>query len=149
MPCHKGIRQDIEAARQRRAVAKPSDNPQLYDIRTFEEWKSLGLTAETAEPIVIEESKVPEEFRSLIPYATRWAISCDVRRGDYFDKQPPEDIEDFYSAVTPQLDALNRWVDEQPFEEPKITFLIMLKAYSEAGPLPPPGFRGSITGKKK
>lgn len=149
MPCHKGIRQDIEAARQRRAVAKTSDSPLLYDVRTFEEWKRLGITAETVEPIIIEESKVPEEFRSLIPYATRWAISCDVRRGDYFDKQPPAEIEDFYRTVAPYLDALNRWVDEPPFEEPKITFLIMLKAYSEAVPLPPPGFRGPIMGKKK
>jgi hypothetical protein len=149
MPCHKGIRQDIEAARQRRAVAKTSDSPQLYEVRTFEEWKRLGITAETVEPIIIEESKVPEEFRSLIPYATRWAISCDVRRGDYFDKQPPAEIEDFYRTVTPYLDALNRWLDEPPFEEPKITFLIMLKAYSEAVPLPPPGFRGPIMGKKK
>jgi hypothetical protein len=148
MPCHKGIRQDIEASRQRR-VAKASDSPQLYDIRTFEEWKRIGVTAETAEQITIDESKVPNQFRPLIPYAGRWAISCDVRRGDYFEKQPPDDIADFHRAVTPHLDALNRWVDEPPFDEPKIAFLIMLKAYSEAAPLPPPGFRGPIMGKKK
>jgi hypothetical protein len=125
------------------------DKIKQYDIRTHDEWKKLGVTSESREYFAIEEEKVPPQFRSLIPYAVRWAISCDVRRGDYFDKQPPEDIADFFRTVTPHLDALNRWVDEPPFEGPKIAFLIMLKAYSEAVPLPPPGFRGPIIGKKK
>jgi hypothetical protein len=149
MPCHKGIRQDVEAAKQRRAVAATSESPRLFDIRTFEEWKKLGVTAETVESITIEEAKVPAQLRPLIPYAVRWAISCDVRRGDYFQNQPPADIEDFYRTVTPYHDELNRWIDEPPLEEPKITFLIMLKAYSEAVPLPRREFRGSIMGKKK
>lgn len=85
MLCHKGIRQDVEAAKQRRAVAVNSDSPRLYDVRTFEEWKKLGVTAETVEPITVEEAKVPTQFRPLIPYAVRWAIGCDVRRGNYSD----------------------------------------------------------------
>ena len=121
----------------------------LYDVKTNDEWKKLGVTAESRPHFTIEEAKVPAQFRPLIPYAIRWAISCDVRRGDYFEKQPPDDIADFYRVVTPHLDALNRWVDEPPLEGPKVAFLIMLKAYSEAAPLPPPGFRGPIMGKKK
>src|SRR4051794_24333229 len=106
----------------------------LYNIKTNAEWQKLGVNAESRTYFTIEEEMVPVQFRSLIPYAVRWAISCDVRRGDYFEKQSPEDIADFYRAVTPQLDALNRWVDEPPFEVPKTAFLIMLKAYSEAAP---------------
>jgi hypothetical protein len=121
----------------------------LYDIKTNAEWKTLGVTAETRTYFTIEEELVPVQLRHLIPYAVQWAISCDVRRGDYFDTQSPEDIAEFYRAVTPHLDALNQWVDEPPFEGPKIAFLIMLKAYSEAVPPPPPGFRGPIMGKKK
>ena len=100
----------------------------LYDIKTNAEWQRRGATAESRTYFTIEEEQVPTQFCPLIPYAVRWAISCDVRRGDYFEKQPPEDIDDFYRAVTPHLDALNRWVDESPFEGPKAAFLTMLKA---------------------
>jgi hypothetical protein len=120
-----------------------------YDVRTYDEWKKLGATAESRDYFTVEEESVPAKFRSLIPYVVRWAINCDVRRGDYFEKQPEADIADFYHTVTPHLEALNRWVDEPPFEGPKIAFLTMLKAYSEAVPLPPPGTRGPIMGKKK
>jgi hypothetical protein len=121
----------------------------LYDVRTYDEWKKLGANAESRDYFTVEEESVPAQFWPLIPYVVRWAISCDVRRGDYFEKQPEADIADFYHTVTPHLDALNRWVDEPPFEGPKIAFLTMLKAYSGAVPLPPPGTRGPIMGKKK
>jgi len=55
---------------------------------------------------------VPEQFRHLIPYAERWGIDCDVRRGDYFDKQSASDINDFYAAVKPHWEALNAWICE-------------------------------------
>ena len=46
-----------------------------------------GFTAESAPKIEVNPDEVPEDFRQLIPLVERWAISCDVRRGDYFDKQ--------------------------------------------------------------
>jgi hypothetical protein len=149
MPCKKGIREDVEASKRLRAQRTSDGEIRLYDVKTDAEWRQLGFTAESRTYSEIEEKKVPEQFRALIPHAVRWSISCDVRRGDYFEKQPAEDIANFYRAVTPHLDALNRWVDELPFEEPKITFLIMLKAYSEAVPIPPREKWGPIMGKKK
>ena len=149
MPCKKGIRQDIEESKRRRETQSNDGSVRLYDIKTNAEWKELGFTAESRTYENIEEERVPEQFRALIPYAVRWGISCDVVRGDYFDKQPAEDIADFYSTVTPHWDALNHWVDEKPLDEAKIAFIIMLKAYSEAVPTPPREQWGPIMGKKK
>ena len=110
------------------------DEPKPFDVRTNAEWQRLGWTADSWQPYQVDESRVPEQFRPLIPFVVRWAIDCDIRRGDYFDKQPAKDIEEFYAAVTPHWEALNRWVDEPPREGPKIPFAVLLKAYCEAAP---------------
>ena len=115
-----------------------------FDVRANAEWQKLGWTAESRTFFGIREETVPEQFRALIPYAIRWAIDCDVRRGDYMDKQPRNEVQEFFAAVTPHWEALNRWVDEPPLEGAKIPFMIMLKAYSEAAPSAPPEKRGGI-----
>lgn len=112
--------------------------PQESDIRTNAEWKRLGWTAENRPIVTVNPGDVPEQFRHLIPYVERWAISCDVRRGDYFDKQPPADIDDFYQTIRPHWEALNAWVDQPPPSDAKTNFMVMLKAYSEAHPPPSP-----------
>jgi len=94
-------------------------------------------------------AQVPEQFRPLIPYVRRWAIDCDVRRGDYMEKQSARDIQQFYTAVTPYRDALNRWVDEPPLDGPKVPFMIMLKAYCEAAPPLPPDKRMPIRRRRR
>jgi hypothetical protein len=125
------------------------DEPKPFDIRTNAEWQRLGLTAESAPRFQIDESEVPERFRHLIPYAERWGIDCDVRRGDYFDKQSASDINDFYQAVKPHWEALNAWIDEGKVAGAKLPFSFMLKAYCEAAPPLPPEKRMPIFRKKK
>ena len=114
------------------------DEIHLYDIRTNEEWRRLGATAENRPTITVNRADVPEQFQHLIPYVERWAIGCDVIRGDYFDKQPQADIDAFYQAVLPHLDALNKWVDTLPRNDAKLDFITMLKAHCEATPPPSP-----------
>ena len=115
-----------------------SDKIKLYDVRTNAEWQRLGAVAENRPTITVALSEVPEHFHRLIPLVERWAINCDVIRGDYLEKQPNEAVEAFYKAVQPHLDALNQWVNEQPQTEAKLHFLTMLKAHSEAAPPPSP-----------
>ncbi len=115
-----------------------SDEIKLYDVRTNAEWQRLGYTAENRPKVTLTSSDVPESFRHLIPFVERWAIGCDVIRGDYFSKQPQADIDAFYQAVLPHLDALNEWVDTLPRSDAKLDFLTMLKAHCEATPPPPP-----------
>jgi hypothetical protein len=116
----------------------PQDKIKLYDVRTNAEWQSLGFTAESRPTVTVTPSDVPESLRHLIPLVERWAIGCDVIRGDYFSKQPQADIDAFYQAVLPHLDALNEWVDTLPRNDAKIQFIAMLKAHCEATPPPPP-----------
>ena len=114
------------------------DEIKPYDVRTNAEWQRLGFTAENRPSISVTVSDVPESFRHLIPFVERWAINCDVTRGDYFSKQPQTDIDAFYQVVLPHLNALSQWVHTPPQTEAKIDFLTMLKAHCEATPPPPP-----------
>lgn len=108
----------------------------LFDVHTNAEWKQLGFTAETRPDISIIQSEVPRRFRSLIPYAERWAIRCDVRRGDYFEKQPLADICNFFRAVEPYGDAVEKWMfsfgEFCNWPEAAVHFMYMLKAHAEA-----------------
>lgn len=106
------------------------------EIRTNAEWQRLGFIAENRPTVSLNPSDVPETFHPLIPFVERWAINCDVIRGDYFSKQPQVDVADFYRAILPHLDALNHWLDTPPPSEAKLHFLTMLKAHSEATPPP-------------
>ncbi len=87
--------------------------------------------------IVVDAEEVPEEFRVLIPAVERWAIPCDVTRGDYFEKQPEENVAAFWYEVLPHVDAINEWLDAQPadvgdWSEAAVHFMYFLKAHSEA-----------------
>jgi len=78
-------------------------------------------------------------LRHLIPFAERWAIACDVRRGDYFEKQPEQDIRNSWIAVQPHCEEIDHWLDSLPastkeWPDAAIHFMYMLKAHSEAIP---------------
>jgi hypothetical protein len=109
-----------------------------YDIRTNEEWRRLGAVAENRPTIKVNPAEVPEQFRQLIPYVERWAIGCDVTRGDYMEKQPQADVDDFYQTVLPFREAIHNWMLESPQTEAKTYFIIMLAAHCEACPPPSP-----------
>ncbi|MGE0707921.1 MAG: hypothetical protein AB7N76_14495 [Planctomycetota bacterium] len=87
---------------------------------------------------MIDPSEVPEALRPAIPYATRWAIRCDVTRHDYFDKQPESDVADFYEGLMPYVSSINDWlarlrgIDAGEWPQAAVHFLYLLKAHSEA-----------------
>lgn len=96
-----------------------------------------GLNAENRPYFKVDSEDVPEPLRELIPSVERWAIPCDVTRGDYFDKQPAEDIASFYHTVLPFTDQINSWLDSQPehvgdWSEAAVHFMYFLKAHAEA-----------------
>ncbi len=96
-----------------------------------------GFNAENRPKIVVDPSEVPAHLVPLIPYVERWGIPCDVTRGDYFDKQPEEDIAEFYYAVEPHAPATNEWLDSLPEDVAEwpaagVQFMYMLKAHCEA-----------------
>jgi hypothetical protein len=92
-----------------------------------------GMNAANRPVITVDVSEVPESLRDLIPLVERWAIPCDVTRGDYFAHQPQEDIARFWYAVLPRVDAINEWLDSvQSSRSASMHFIYFLKAHSEA-----------------
>jgi hypothetical protein len=96
-----------------------------------------GMNAENRPYFKVVVDDVPEPLRELIPFVERWAIPCDVTRGDYFGKQPEEDVAHFYHTVLPFTDQIKDWLDKQPedvcnWSDAAVHFLYFLKAHAEA-----------------
>lgn len=96
-----------------------------------------GMNAENRPVISVDASDVPDDLRRLIPLVERWAIPCDVTRGDYFDKQSDSDIAEFWHSVNPYVARIDAWLDEQPedvgrWPDAAIHFMYFLKAHGEA-----------------
>jgi len=70
--------------------------------------EEYGFTSETALKIEVVAEDVPKKFHDLIPLVEKWAISCDVRRGDFYDKQAKEEITEFYNAELPHENRTTR-----------------------------------------
>lgn len=95
------------------------------------------MNAENRPYFTVVVDDVPEPLRELIPYVERWAIPCDVTRGDYFDQQPEADLADFYHSVLPFRDQIHAWLDEQPtnvaeWPAAAVHYMYFLKAHAEA-----------------
>lgn len=96
-----------------------------------------GMNAANRPVIVVDEKEVPEAQRFLIPTVERWAISCDVTRGDYFEQQPKEDIAKFWYDVLPFVESIKNWLDSQPedvreWPDAAVHFMYFIKAHREA-----------------
>ncbi len=96
-----------------------------------------GMNAVNRPVIVVDEKEVPEALRFLIPAVERWAIPCDVTRGDYFEQQPKKDIAKFWYDVLPFVEAINAWLDSQSedvreWPDAAVHFMYFLKAHGEA-----------------
>ena len=96
-----------------------------------------GRNAANRPVITVDAAQVPESLRDLIPLVERWAIPCDVTRGDYFDHQPEQDIASFWHEVRQRVNAINAWLDSQPqgvqnWPAAAVHLMYFLKAHSEA-----------------
>lgn len=96
-----------------------------------------GMNAENRPTIAVNAEEVPADLRDLIPAVERWAISCDVTRGDYFAKQPESDISKFWYDVKPSVERINEWLDQQSkdvreWPDAAVHFMYFLKAHHEA-----------------
>jgi hypothetical protein len=96
--------------------------------------QKYGWFAENRSEIRVERTEVPAELQDLIPYAERWAIRCDVTRGDYFDQQSESDIRDLARTVGRREKEINSWLDSQgsSLTAAGFHFLYLLSAWSEA-----------------
>lgn len=115
-----------------RRPLKPGDVHPAHVLRD-----EYGMNAENRPYFKVVADDVPESLRELIPCAERWAIPCDVTRGDYFSQQPEQDVAEFYHAVLPFTDQINAWLDEQSddvaeWSDAAVHYMYFLKAHGEA-----------------
>ena len=116
-------------------MKKPLKAGDVYPAHVLRD--EYGMNAANRPTIVVNKAEVPEALRPLIPSVERWAIPCDVTRGDYFSQQSDEDIARFWFELEPHVDAIDAWLDDQPedvddWPEAAVHFLYALKAHSEA-----------------
>jgi hypothetical protein len=114
---------------------RPLKSGDVYPAHVLRD--EYGMNAENRPYFKVVVDEVPEPLRGLIPYVERWAIPCDVTRGDYFDKQPEGDVAEFYHTVLPFVGQINAWLDQQPkdvadWPEAAVHYLYFLKAHGEA-----------------
>lgn len=114
---------------------KPLKAGDVYPAHVLRD--EYGMNAENRPYFKVVVDDVPEPLRELIPHVERWAIPCDVTRGDYFDQQPEEDVADFYHTVLPFTDQINAWLDEQSddvseWSDAAVHYMYFLKAHDEA-----------------
>jgi hypothetical protein len=115
-----------------RPPLKPGD---VYPAHVLRD--EYGMNAANRPIIHVDAAEVPESLRDLIPLVERWAIPCDVTRGDYFAHQPEEDVARFWHDVLPRAAAINAWLDSlsqnvQRWPAAAVHFMYFLKAHSEA-----------------
>ena len=114
---------------------KPLESGDVHPSRVLRD--EFGMNAENRPSVHLVATEVPEDLRDLIPIVERWAISCDVTRGDYFARQSDSDIAKFYESVLPMVDRINSWLDGMPkdvveWPDAAVHFMDMLKSHSDA-----------------
>ena len=72
--------------------------------------EKYGLYAENRPLIKLDESRVPEPLKPLIPLAEIWGISDDLIREDFIAKASKAAVAELVGAVDDFEDALNEWL---------------------------------------
>src|SRR5690349_566983 len=70
------------------------------------------------EGVVINEQKVPERFRQLLPLAKHWSIGDDVERADMMWLTPYEELKALVLAVRPLRDDIRNWCSSHHADVP-------------------------------
>jgi len=71
--------------------------------------RSMDITSRYSDQVDIDESKVPAEFRHLVPLAKEWSISDDEELDAYIEAASPEKKQQLVDAFRPHFDALWQW----------------------------------------
>ncbi len=85
----------------------------------------------------IDETKVPESFRPLIPFAKFWSVTDDVERSELMAATPVADLQAFVDAVAPHITAIQQWLDQNRPTDTAVPpelclFETMIEPYYEA-----------------
>ncbi len=62
--------------------------------------------------LVIDESKIPREIRSLLPLAVKWNITDYLELEAYIHAAPEHERRHFVESFAPHLDSIAAWVEQ-------------------------------------
>ncbi|MBD5779472.1 hypothetical protein IEN85_08195 [Pelagicoccus sp. NFK12] len=113
----------------------PIKHGDVYPVHVLRD--EYGFNAENRPVIVVTKEEVPTHLQHLIPQVEKWAIPCDVTRGDYFEKEGESSVASFYYDVEPYTGEVDDWLDSQPkdvgdWPEAAVHFMYFMKAHGEA-----------------
>ena len=101
--------------------------PSISDEEALQEYRSRTM---------LSIKNVPNEFKELLPLATKWGIGDDAIRGDVTDAATEADKLELVSALTGKLGAIDRWIDSFPegrMSDEAAAFMYMGEAIDELG----------------
>jgi hypothetical protein len=75
--------------------------------------------------VSIDESKIPVEFRHLIPLAREWSIGDDVELDAYIEAASDEKRRQLFEAFRPHFNALAKWSEESAHLVPQPDELVL------------------------
>jgi len=84
--------------------------------------------------ITLSVENVPDEFKKLLPLATKWGVGDDAIRGDITDSATESDKQELIVALTGKLGSIDRWIDSYPegsMTEEAAAFMYMGEAIDE------------------
>ena len=71
--------------------------------------RSMEITSRYSDEFRLDESKVPAQFRHLIPLAKEWSIGDDEELDAYIEATSADKKREFVDAFRPHFDALYDW----------------------------------------
>lgn len=66
---------------------------------------------------MIDAPLLPDEFRDLQPFASKWAITTEVGRNRMRRHSSMAEIREFYKAMVPRLDGVITYLNQFPLAE--------------------------------
>jgi hypothetical protein len=86
------------------------EEPQFEIGRVGDLKRKFGLTAENRPKILLDPTRVPEQFRGLIPLAERWGIGDDLVREDCVMKATEAELTELLSIGSVYDAMLTEWL---------------------------------------
>ena len=81
------------------------ENNSLQQIKLIIEHNFPGQTD------IIHVSKIPEDFKNLLPFIKEWSISDDQERSDKIKRTSKAKLQKLLDAIEPKLDLIDKYLD--------------------------------------
>lgn len=85
-----------------------------------------------ADHVKINEDRVPESLRHLVPYAKYWSVGDDVDRAELMARTSKSRKKALVDAVWPKLPELRAWCESNDWSDEGVIFTNLIEAAAEA-----------------